>query len=286
MSERDVLAQEFEAHRTHLRAVAHRMLGSVAEADDAVQEAWLRLDRAGGDGVDNLRAWLTTVVSRVCLDQLRTRAARREEPVEPHAEAPAAALSPEEQAVLADSVGAGLLVVLDALSPGERIAFVLHDLFGVPFDEIAPVVGRSTAATKMLASRARRRVRGADEPHRDRDRERRVVAAFLDASRSGDFARLLALLDPDVTVRADATVVSFGSAPEVRGATAVVETFSGRARAARLALINGVPGAVWLQGGEPRVVLAFTVVGERIVGIDLVADPDRLAALDLEVIDR
>jgi len=290
MDERDGLAERFEAHRTHLRAVAYRMLGSASEADDAVQEAWLRLSRAGASGVENLGGWLTTVVARVCLDVLRSHKSRREEPLDDGESEPIAdgedASDPERIAVLADSVGLALLVVLETLGPAERVAFVLHDLFAVPFDEIAPIVGRSPAATRQLASRGRRRVRAAGAiSDADYTRQREVVDAFLAASRRGDFAALLAVLDPDVVVRADGAAVQMGAAPEVRGAAAVAETFAGRARAARPALVGGAVGLVWAQGGRPRVVFGFTIAGGKVVGIDLVADPKQLRRLDLTILE-
>jgi RNA polymerase sigma factor (sigma-70 family) len=290
VDERDWLAARFEAHRTHLRAVAYRMLGSASEADDAVQEAWLRLDRADTSGVDNLGGWLTTVVARVCLDLLRARTARREQPLGVHLPEPpvshADGNDPEQEALLAEGVGLALLVVLEQLAPVERVTFVLHDLFAVPFDQIAPIVGRSPAAAKMLASRARRRVQGAATvPAADPIRQRAVVDAFLAASRGGDLEALLALLDPDVVVRADRAAVQAGASREVRGAAAVAGTFSGRARLARPALVNGAVGAVWAPGGQPRVVFAFTVTGGRIVEIDILADPERLRQLDLAVLD-
>jgi RNA polymerase sigma-70 factor (ECF subfamily) len=287
----DSLAQRFEEHRDHLRAVAQRMLGSRAEAEDAVQEAWLRLSRAEPDGVANLRGWLTTVVARLCLDVLRSRRSRPEvpwaqqyvpEPVEP----PERGTDPEHQALLADSVGSALLVVLETLGPAERIAFVLHDLFAVPFDEVAAVLGRTPEAVKQLASRARRRVRGqAPEGVGDPVRQRAVVRAFLAASRDGDLTGLLALLDPGVVLRADAAAVRAGADVEVRGAEAVARTFSGRAQAAQLALVDGVPGAVWSVGGRPRVVFGFAVSGGRVVGIELLADADRLGDLTLTVLE-
>src|SRR6266702_4584092 len=272
MEQHDWLAEQFEAHRIHLRAVAYRMLGSLSEADDAVQETWLRLSRSDTSGVDNLAGWLTTIVARVCLNMLQSRKSRREEPV---------------GADLADSVGLAMLVVLDTLAPAERLAFVLHDMFAVPFDEIAPIVERSPAAARQLASRARRRVQGAGVA-RDPDppRQRAVVGAFLAASRGGDFDALLALLDPDIVLRADRAAVQTGAAQEVRGAAAVAETFSGRAQAAQPALINGAAGAVWAPGGRPRVVFSFTVAGGKIVAIDLLADHERLRQLDLEILER
>jgi RNA polymerase sigma-70 factor (ECF subfamily) len=289
MDERDWLAERFEAHRTHLRAVAYRMLGSVSEADDAVQEAWLRLSRADTSAVDNLGGWLTTVVARVCLNMLQSRRSRREEPIGAQVPDPVASrrdgIDPEDEALLAEGVGLALLVVLDTLTPAERLAFVLHDLFDVPFEEVAAIVGRSPAAARQLASRARRRVRGSAPPDADLTRQRAVVDAFLAASRGGDFGALLAVLDPDVVLRADPAAARMGVAREVRGAAAVAETFAARARAARPALVDGVPAAVWAPGGRPRVVLGFTIAGGRIVGIDLLADPERLRQLDLAVLD-
>ncbi len=288
MNEQELLAEGFEANRTHLRSVAYRMLGSPTEADDAVQEAWLRLNRSGASDVENLGGWLTTVVARVCLDMLRSRASRREEPVgdlpEPivgHEEA----IDPEHEAVLADSVGLALLVLLDQLSPAERVAFVLHDMFAVPFEEIAPIVGRSPDAARQLASRARRRVRGvAPVPDADLTRQRRIVDAFLAASREGDFDALVAVLDPDVVLRADVAAVQAGAEEEVRGAPAVAGTFSGRARAAQPALVDGAAGLVWAPGGKPRVVFGFTIENGKIVEIELVADPERIGRLDLEIL--
>jgi RNA polymerase sigma factor (sigma-70 family) len=281
MDDHDWLAEQFEGHRSHLRAVAYRMLGSAAEADDAVQEAWLRLSRSGAAGVDNLGGWLTTVVGRVSLDMLRARRARREDPLGDRLpdELPShrGGGDPEQEALLADAVGPALLVVLETLTPAERLAFVLHDLFAVPFEEIAAVLGRSEAAARQLASRARRRVQGAPAAAAaDPGRQRAVVDAFLAAARDGDFDALVALLDPDVVLRADAAAVQAGSAAEVRGAAAVAGTFSGRARFARPALVDGAAGAVWAPGGRPRVVFAFAIAGGRITGIDLVADPERL----------
>lgn len=291
MDEQQWLADRFETHRSHLRSVAYRMLGSPSEADDAVQEAWIRLSRTGAADVENLGGWLTTVVSRVCLDMLRSRSARREEPFDTpvHETAPdeAGGRDPEHEAVLADSVGPALLVVLETLAPAERLAFVLHDMFAVPFDEIGAIVGRSPAAARQLASRARRRVQGAaaDAPA-DRAHQRAVVDAFLAASRQGDFAALLALLDPDVVLRADDTAVATGNiAAEVRGAAAVAETFAGRARAARPALIEGAVGLAWAQGGKPKAVFDLTIVGGRIVSIDLILDPDEVGALDVVLLD-
>jgi RNA polymerase sigma factor (sigma-70 family) len=290
MDERDWLAERFEQNRVHLRAVAYRMLGSLSEADDAVQESWLHVSRSGTSGVGNLGGWLTTVVARVCLDMLRSRRLRREEPLGARADEPAAGgadeASPEHEALLADSVGLALLVVLDALAPAERVAFVLHDMFDLPFDEIAPIVGRSPAAARQLASRARRRVRGAEPtPGADLARRREVIGAFLTASRGGDFGALLALLDPDVVLRSDHAAVLAGASRELRGAGAVAGTFSGRARAAQPALVNGAAGAVWAPGGQPRVVFSFTVAGGKISEIEILADPDRLHQLDLVILD-
>ncbi|WP_018351363.1 sigma-70 family RNA polymerase sigma factor [Longispora albida] len=278
------LAGQFEENRSHLRAVAYRMLGSAEEADDAVQEAWLRLTGADVSGVNNLRAWLTTVVARVSLNQLRGRTRRGESPLLTE---PVAGHSPEHEALMADSVGLALLVVLDSLNPAERLAFVLHDLFAVPFDEIAPILGRTVPATRQLASRARRRVRGVRaEPSPDQARQHEVVAAFLAASRAGDFAGLLALLDPEAVVLADSAAVMIGAQAEVRGRAEVAETFCGRAAAAELAVIDGLVGAVWAPGGEPRVVFAFTLHEDRVAEIRLIADPDEIRTLDVELLSE
>jgi RNA polymerase sigma factor (sigma-70 family) len=286
MDDRDWLAARFEESRSHLHAVAYRMLGSTSEADDAVQEAWIRLSGSHTDDVENLRGWLTTVIARVSLDMLRSRSARREEALEAHTTNAAtrdAAADPESEAVMADSVGSALLVVLETLTPAERLAFVLHDLFGVPFEEIAPIVGRSPEAARQLGSRARRRVQGTDASNADRRRKRELVAAFLAASREGDFHGLLALLDPDVVLRADRAAVRVGAAPELVGAAAVAKTFAGRARAAQVATVNGDPGAIWASGGRPRVVFRFRIDGERITEIELLAEPDRLRGLELDL---
>jgi RNA polymerase sigma-70 factor (ECF subfamily) len=256
--ERKVTVEEFEQHRSHLRAVAYRMLGSRSEADDAVQEAWLRAARADRNGVQDTRAWLTTVVARVCLDLLRSRTARHE--VSLDTPPPAAGPSPEQEAVLADSVGLALLVVLDTLTPAQRLAFVLHDMFAVPFDEIAPILGRSTPATKMLASRARLRVRAAAMPTADPDRQREIVDAFLHASRHGDFAALLALLDPDVTVRADASAARPGAPTRMRGARPVARqalAFSQRAQDAHGALVDGRPAILVTPHGRLTTVITW-----------------------------
>ncbi len=290
MDEHEWLAERFEEHRTHLRAVAYRMLGSQSDADDAVQEAWLRLSRSDTSGVENLGGWLTTVVARVCLDMLRSRKSRREESLDAHMPDPIASredgIDPEHEALLAESVGLALLVVLDTLAPAERVAFVLHDMFNVPFEEIAPIVGRSPAAARQLASRARRRVQGAASvSDADRTRQREIVDAFLAASRGGDLAALLAVLDPDVVLRGDGAVVQMGAEAEVRGATAVAATFSRRAQFAQPALVDGAAGLVWAPGGRPRVVFGFTITRGKIVVIDLIAEPERLRQLDLTVLN-
>jgi RNA polymerase sigma-70 factor (ECF subfamily) len=289
MDEHDWMAERFEEHRTHLRAVAYRMLGSPTEADDAVQESWIRLSRTGASGVENLGGWLTTVTARVCLDMLRSRRSRREDPVgakvpEPTVGRPEAA-GPEQEVLLADSVGLALLVVLETLAPAERVAFVLHDMFDLPFDQIGPIVGRSPAAARQLASRARRRVQGAaTDPDADLARQQEVVDAFLAASRGGDFGALVAVLDPEVVLRADAAAVRAGASGEVHGAAEVAGTFSGRARAVRPALVNGACGAVWLQRGQPRMVFGFTISGGKIAAIDMLAEPERIRQLDLVVL--
>jgi RNA polymerase sigma-70 factor, ECF subfamily len=288
MDDREFLAKRFEDSRTHLRSVAYRMLGSLTDADDAVQESWLRLSRSDVSDIENLTGWLTTVVARVCLDILRSRRSRREESLDPHALDPIAArdetIDPEREAVMADSVGLALLVVLESLTPAERVAFVLHDMFELPFEEIAPIVGRSPSAARQLASRARRRVQGTN-PDLDADlaRQREIVDAFLAASRAGDFDALVALLDPDVVLRADRAAVRVGAEEEVRGARAVAGTFAGRARAAQAALVNGAAGLVWAHGGRPRIVFDFTIAHGKIVKIDLVADPERLGRLELTI---
>ena len=301
MDESDWLAKRFEENRSHLRAVAYRMLGSRGEADDAVQEAWLRLSRSDAGAVENLGGWLTTVVARVCLDMLRSRRSRREESLGGKLPEPTATRAersdPEGEVLLADSVGPAMLVVLETLSPAERVAFVLHDMFDLPFEEIAPIVGRSEAAARQLASRARRRVRGADRvPGADFTSQREVVDAFLAASRDGDFDALLAVLAPDVVLRADEVAVQAAAANrargapalarEIRGAHAVAETFKGRAQAARLALVDGAAGAVWAPGGRPRVAFVFTTRSGKIVEINLVMEPERLGELDVEVLEK
>ncbi|PSK93683.1 RNA polymerase sigma-70 factor (ECF subfamily) [Murinocardiopsis flavida] len=281
----EFLADRFEQHRPHLKAVAYRMLGSLAEADDAVQEGWLRLSRSAPGGIDNLGGWLTTVVGRVCLDMLRARTARREDALEQRLPDPVVsredAGDPEQQALAADSVGLALLVVLEALSPAERLAFVLHDMFAVPFDQIAVIVDRSPAAAKKLASRARLRVRGTVPPAEpDPHRQRRVVDAFLAAARGGDFAGLLAILDPDVVMRIDAGAVAGGGIRTVTGAEAVAGGVVGNAaRDVQPVVVNGVIGLLGAVDGRPRSVLSFTVSDGRIAGIDILSDPDRVARL-------
>jgi RNA polymerase sigma-70 factor (ECF subfamily) len=308
------LAARFAENRDHLRAVAVRMLGSLPEAEDAVQETWLRLARTDVSDVGNLGGWLTTVLSRVCLDMLRARRSRREDLVgdEQLVPRPDSTLGPGDplppdpaaQAVLADSLGPALLVVLDTLAPTERLAFVLHDLFGMPFDEIAPIVGRSPAATRQMASRARRRVRGeVDEASGEgtvagggsgsrtqsdpeRRRQRRIVDAFLDASRNGRFDDLLALLDPDIEMRADEASVRMGGPQQVTGADAVARFMCGRARAVRRAWIAGAAGAVWQHLGVVKVAFLFSVDGDAVTRIEQVADPDRIAGMHIETLPR
>jgi RNA polymerase sigma factor (sigma-70 family) len=285
MDEKNFLAEKFETNRVHLRAVAYRMLGSAGEVDDAVQETWLRLGRSDTSAVENLGGWLTTVVARVCLDMLRARKSRREEPIGPHVPEPVADDPHERDRDLADSVGAALLVVLETLTPAERLAFVLHDMFAVPFEEIAPIVDRTPAAARQLASRARRRVQGTPPaPDADFSRQKQIVDAFLAASRNGDFEGLLAVLDPDVVVRVDQAAQRLGSLAEIRGGPAVAETFKGRAQAAKPALVDGTPGVAVIIGGRLRLVLRVTVSGDRISAIEAVADADRIAAFDVEML--
>src|SRR4051794_8872261 len=285
MDEQDWLATRFEEHRGHLRAVAYRMLGSVAEADDAVQESWLRLHRTGASDIDNLGGWLTTVVGRVCLDMLRTRASRREEPAGPHLPDPVVGTDPEQQALLADSVGLALLVVLDTLAPAERLAFVLHDMFGLPFDDIAPVVGRSTVATPQLASRARRRVQGSPTPDTSLDRQHRVVDAFFAAARDGDFDALVAVLDPDVVLRSEGGVLPAGASRILHGAAAVANQAlmfrraGAHPEATRPVVVNGAAGLLIVRHGRPAALFAFTVQNNHIATIDVIQDPERLASL-------
>jgi RNA polymerase sigma-70 factor (ECF subfamily) len=299
MTDEERLATEFEGHRAHLAAVAYRMLGTHAEADDAVQETWLRLSRAESSQISNLGGWLTTVTSRICLDILRSRTSRREDSLDDmpgysELSSTADGADPEADAVLADAMGPALLVVLDTLRPAERLAFVLHDLFGVPFDEIATIVDRTPDAARQLASRARRRVRGSNAGSAtDPTRQREIVQAFLDASRNGEFEKLVALLDPDIILRADDTVVATAAArhpiappieSEIRGAHAVASTFSGRARTAKLALIDGVVGAVWAPGRKPRVLFSITVEGGRVVAIDVIGDASALSEHEVEIL--
>jgi RNA polymerase sigma-70 factor (ECF subfamily) len=291
MSEDAWLAERFEVHRTRLRAVAYRMLGSLSEADDAVQEAWLRLSRSDVDAIGNLGGWLTTVVARVCLNLLRARDSRREEPLGVHMPDPIVSrvdgVDPEHEALLADSVGLALLVVLDTLAPAERLAFVLHDMFKVPFDEIAPIVGSSPTAARQLASRARRRVqRAAPAPDADLTRQRAVVDAFFAASREGDFAALVAVLDPDVVLRSDGGLARPAASAVVRGGAAVAGqalTFARLSPFVRPVLVNAAPGVVVAPHGRPASVMCFTVRNAKIVAIDVLADPERLDQLDLAV---
>ena len=294
MDDHDWLAERFQAHRTHLRAVAYRMLGSLSEADDAVQDAWLRLSRADTSGVDNLGGWLTTVVARGCLDRLRARASRREQPLGVHLPEPILSPDdgpdPEQQALLAEGVGLALLVVLETLTPAERLAFVLHDTFAVPFDQVAAIVGCSPTAARQLASRARRRVKQhATVPDADLARQRAVVDAFLAAARDGDFDALVAVLDPDVVLRADRGAVPLGASRVVRGARAVAEgalTFARLGRFARPVLVNGAAGVVArAPDGQPFSVMGFTVRRGKIVEIDILADLARLRQLDLTVLN-
>lgn len=286
MAYHEGLADQFEDNRARLRKVAHRMLGSLSEADDAVQEVWLRLSRSDASNIENLSGWLTTVVARVCLDVLRSRKVRQEERLAAHVSESIPSQeewsNPEHDMVYTDSMGVALLVVLDTLAPAERVAFVLHDMFNLSFNEIAPIVGRSPATTRQLASRARRRVQGAPTAaSADRGHQRRLVEAFLAASHAGDFAALLELLDPDVVLAADATAVRMGASAEVRGAAAVAETFKGRAQGARLALVDGTVGLVWAPGRRRRVVFEFAIEEERITGIHLFADDERLRQFEI-----
>jgi RNA polymerase sigma-70 factor (ECF subfamily) len=288
------LAAQFESSRPRLQALAYRMLGSLTDAEDAVQETWLRLARSEAEDIDNLGGWLTTVLSRVCLGVLRSRTTRREDPLD-HQEPEVTGSSPEDEAVLADALGPALLLVLDSLGPSERLAFVLHDLFAVPFEDIGPIVGRTPAAARQLASRARRRIQASDAATTtNQQRQREVVAAFLAATRRGEFDALVALLDPDAVLRADRSAVESAAAnrdrgapqlaPEIRGANAVATVLSGQARAARLALIEGAPGAVWAPGGQPRAVFAFHVIGDTVAEIEIVTEPAVVAALRIEIL--
>ena len=293
MDEREFLAQQFEDHRTRLRAVAYRMLGSLSEADDAVQETWLRLGRVDADEVENLGAWLTTVVARVSLSMLRSRRSRREDPLDVRMPEPiidrADGTDPEHEALLADSVGLALLVVLETLSPAERLAFVLHDMFAVPFDEIAPIVDRSPEAARQLASRARRRVQGENKiPDADLNTQREVVDAFIAAARGGDFEALLEVLDPDVVLRADIGAVAIGASSMVRGAANVArqaQAFSRLDIEVRPALVNGAAGTVTLRDGRPFSIAGFTIQNRRITEMNIVADPESLRQIDLTILD-
>lgn len=291
MSAPDFLAEQFEEHRTHLRGVAYRMLGSLSEVDDAVQEAWLRLSRVDAASIDNLGGWLTTVVARVCLDMLRSRQSRREDPIVPEAPEPVATgpigSSPEHEAVLADSVGLALLVVLDRLTPAERLAFVLHDMFGMAFEEIAPIVGRSAMATRQLASRARRRVRGGSASQdTDLGRQREVVDAFIAALRGGDFEGLLAVLDPDLVVRAD--MVPSAPPTEIRGAATWARgavSYGHLAQLTHTALVNGSIGVVVAPRGRLVRAIRFTIVNGKITELEVIGNPARLAELDVSTIE-
>jgi RNA polymerase sigma-70 factor (ECF subfamily) len=291
MDDRQWLGARFEENRAHLLAVAHRMLGSRTDAEDAVQDTWLRLSRSDATAIESFRGWLTTAVARACLNILQTRRGRQEQRWDPLLLEPLPAdngIEPEQQALEADSIGVALLVVLDCLSPAERVAFVLHDVFAVPFEEIALVVRRSPAAARQLASRARRRVQAATPLEADFRRERELVTAFLTAARDGDFDGLIALLDPSVVVRADVAVVrsSHGAIRDRRGASSVAETFLGRSRDVHPALVSGRVGAVWAPHGKPRGVFVFETREDRIMAINLIADPDHLQRLDIAFIDR
>jgi RNA polymerase sigma-70 factor (ECF subfamily) len=277
----DTPAERFDRERPRLRAVATRMLGSAAEAEDAVQEAWLRLERVDADEVDNLSAWLTTVVGRICLDVLRSRTSRREDPLEARPEV-VDPIDPAQEAVLADSVGLAMLVVLETLAPAERLAFVLHDMFAVPFEEIAPIIGRNPAAARQLACRARRRVQA--DPAAltvDRKRQTELVDAFLDAARNGRFERLLEMLDPDVTFNPDEAAIALGGPGPLRGAEPVAGFYNGRAQNARTAFVDGLPGAAVVVDGAVKLVVMFTILDERIRAFDVVADPDQLAQMEI-----
>ena len=286
------LAERFEANRSHLRGVAYRMLGSLSDADDAVQEAWIRLSRADAGEIDNLRAWLTTVVGRVCLNMLRSRATRREESLDTHVPdfivSPQEGIDPEQEALLGDSVGLALFVVLDSLTPAERVAFVLHDIFAVPFEEVAPIIDRTPTAARQLASRARRRVQGAPVPDVALDGQWAVADAFLAAARSGDFEGLLAVLDPDIVLRSDGGMTHPNLNSFVSGARAVAEqamTFRRFTETATRVLVNGIPGGIaWAPDGSPFAILALTIKGGRVVEIESLADPERLAKLDLSAV--
>lgn len=296
MEKKDWLAKNFEAARKHLKAVAYQMLGSTTEAEDAVQETWMRLNRSNSEEIDNLRGWLTTVVARICLDMLRSRKSKREDPLDDQiAEMPEERFgNPEADYMTADSVGPALLLVLELLTPAERIAFVLHDVFGLPFDQIAPIVDRSEEATRKLASRARSRVRGANTPQEDDERQQEIVSAFISAARDGNFEALIRVLHPDVILRADTTAVKIAElnkakgAPQFKsimnGADLVANTFKGKAAAAQLAWINGSAGGTWAPGGKPVVAFCFKVVGGKISEIEIVMDKDTLENSKIEII--
>ena len=287
MDEEKLLAGQFEAHRPHLRAVAYRMLGSLSEAEDAVQEAWLRLARAGVGGVDNLGGWLTTIVARLCLDMLRARKSRREEALDAHAPVTIADPGAAEAALeaeMADSVGLALLVVLERLAPAERLAFVLHDMFDLRFDQIAPIVGRSPEAARQLASRARRRVQGTKRIDSELGARRELVDAFLAASRNGDFNALLAALDPDVALHADEAAIRLGAKGELHGAPAVAGNFAGRAQAARAVLVDGALGILVAPRGRPLIVFRIEFAGDKIRRFEMIADPERLRTLDIALV--
>ncbi|KYG70653.1 RNA polymerase subunit sigma-70 [Bdellovibrio bacteriovorus] len=297
MDKKDWLTKNFEETRTHLKAVAYKMLGSAGDAEDAVQEAWIRLNHSESEKIENLNGWLTTVVARVCLDMLRSRKSRREDTLD-HEESKMSLQDPENMEakfLIADSVGPALLVVLDHLTPSERIAFVLHDLFEVPFEDIAPIIDRTEEATRQLASRARRRIRGASHSQKDLDRQQEVVAAFLAASREGNFEALLRVLHPDAILRADETAIKVAEmnksrgAPqfkkEIKGAAEVANTLKGKASEARLALVNGLPGLTWAPGGKPIVAFCFSVEAGKISAIDIVMDKNKLTDIEVQIIE-
>lgn len=297
MQNKDWLTIHFEQTRGHLKAVAYRMLGSTGEAEDAVQEAWVRLNRSESEKIDNLSGWLTTVVARVCLDILRRRKSRPEESLEQYDDEVKDdhTQQPEQGFIIADSVGPALLMILDTLSPAERIAFVLHDLFDLPFEEIAPVIDKSETATRQLASRARRRVKGTSPAYQDSDRQQQMVTAFLAASREGNFDALIKLLHPDAILRADDTAIKVTRAnqakgapqfkAQISGATHVADTMKGKAAGAQLALVDGLAGATWTANGKPVVVFCFSLSGDKISAIDIVMDPKTLRNINVEVID-
>lgn len=297
MDKKDWLAKNFEERRSHLKAVAYRMLGSDGDAEDAVQETWTKLSQSGSEQIENLGGWLTTVVARICLDMLRSKKSKREEPLDDEvSEIPSdESDNPETGFIIADAVGPALLIVLDLLTPAERIAFVLHDLFDLSFEEIAPIIGRTEENARQLASRARRRVRGAKNSQKDSERQQDVVSAFLAASREGNFDALIKLLHPDATLRADATAVKISEAnkakgapqfkSEIRGAKNVADTMNGKAAAAQLALVNGYAGATWAPGGKPVVAFCFAVKDGKISDIEIVMDPKKLNATNIEIID-